>query len=248
MTDRESAPAPGGGGGVREIEARLAATEPFAGLGAEDLGLVARHLKRRKYAAGEMIFARGDPGDFALLVEDGRIRLSIMSGDGRELSLRIAGPGTLIGEIAILDGGARSADATAMVETVALLLSRADLARLIERSPGLARAVIEMLCRRLRDTTDQLESIALHRIEARLARLFLSLVRQSDPEGAKRSVTIRLDLNQSDLADIVGASRPKVNRALVALEEAGAIRRTGPEIACRVQSLTDIAEDPEGAA
>ncbi|MEJ1158556.1 Crp/Fnr family transcriptional regulator [Prosthecomicrobium sp. N25] len=245
--DHDGGGPPAAGAGRQGTAGLLAQAEPFAGLGAEDLGRVARALKSRRYPAGTLIFSRGDPGDFALLVEEGRVRISVMSGEGRELSLRIAGPGTLVGEIALLDGGARTADASAMTDVAAQILSRAEFGRLMEASPALSRAVVAMLCRRLRDTTDQLESIALHRIEARLARLLLSLARQVDP-NAGASVRLHLDLSQSDLADIVGASRPKVNRALLAMQEAGAIQRKGADLVCRLDRLTAVAEEPEGGS
>ena len=127
------------------------------------------------------------------------------------------------------------------------LIGRADFERLIEERPRLARGAIRMLCGRLRETTDQLESIALYRIEARLARLFLGMCRQVADLDAAETVKIRLDLNQSHLAEIVGASRPKVNRALLELESAGAVRRAGADLVCRIEALTEVAEAEEQA-
>ena len=226
--------------------AALSAQPLFAGASADDLAAAARLFRRHRYGRDELVFARGDPGEYLILIEAGRIRLSVMAADGRELSLRIAGPGAIVGEIAVLDGGSRSADATALDAVSAQILSRGDFERLFETRPGFARGVVRMLCGRLRDTTDQLESIALYRIEARLARLFLGLLRQSHDLDTARSATLRLDINQTHLAEIVGASRPKVNRALIELEAAGAIRRNDGEILCRIEALTGIAEAEDG--
>lgn len=224
----------------------LARLPLFAGAGPDDLAAAARQFRRHRYGRDEQIFARGDEGGDLIVIETGRIRLSVMAADGRELSLRIAGPGQVIGEIAVLDGGARTADATALGDVVAHLLSRAAFDRLFAERPAFARGIVRMLCARLRDTTDQLESIALYRIEARLARLFLGMARQTADLDAVETATLRLDLNQSHLAEIVGASRPKVNRALTELEASGAVVRRGADLVCRIERLIEIAEAEDG--
>ncbi|MFD1333716.1 Crp/Fnr family transcriptional regulator, partial [Methylopila musalis] len=198
----------------------------FAGASPEDVAALASAARPRRFAAGATLFQRGDPGREMFIVTDGRIRLSVLSVEGKELSLRHAEAGALIGEMAALDGGARSADATAVTDAGALALARADMDRLIAERPALARAVIRFLCRRLRDTTDQMESIALYRLERRLARFLLALARD-DAEAGRASARVELTLNQSEIADMLGASRPKLNGALAALEAAGAVARDG---------------------
>ena len=99
---------------------------------------------------------------------------------------------------------------------------------------------MRFLAGRLRDADEQLEAIALHPIEARLARFFLAAVRQKDPVGKAERVTLALPISQSELALLVGASRPKVNAALGMLETEGAIERRGQQVVCDVAALSGI--------
>ena len=152
----------------------LGRTELFGSLGDADRATIAGRMRRVEFTPDQMIFSRGDPGREIYLVLEGRIRLSILSSDGRELSFAHAGPGSIFGEIATLDGGERTAGATAISSVRAMALPQRALTELIEGNAKLANAAIRFLCARLRETDQRLEAIALHRIEVRLARLFLS--------------------------------------------------------------------------
>jgi len=114
-------------------------------------------------------------------------------------------------------------------------------AYLIEANPKLAGAAIRFLCARLRETDQRLEAIALHRIEVRLARLILSALK-SQPPAKGPKVKLDLGMSQSELALLIGASRPKVNIALTMLEEMGAIERAGTSLMCDVGVLEGIAD------
>lgn len=197
----------------------------------EKRALLARAFRPVSYEAGQLVFARGDAGDVLLVVSAGRIRLSLVTEEGRELSVRHAVRGDVIGEIAMLDGGARSADATALTPVQGYVLARTDFQALIQRFPELSDGMIRFLCAKLRATTDQLEAIALHPIEARLARFLLVALGGRRNENGKR-VPLELGFSQSELAQLLGASRPKVNGALSLLEELGAIKRTSDRLFC----------------
>ncbi|MBH0239649.1 Crp/Fnr family transcriptional regulator [Methylobrevis albus] len=224
-----------------EIEAVLRQQALFAGAGDDDIARLAAAARRRSWSAGTMLFQRGDPGQDLILVTAGRIRLSILSADGRELGLRHAEAGASLGELAVLDGSPRSADATAVTESAGLVIARADLDRITAERPAILRSCIAYLCARLRDTTDQMESIALYRLEARLARMLLALAR-AQKAGDSGTVTIELPLSQSEIADMIGATRPRVNGAFAALEDAGALKRTGAAVVCRLAVLRAIGE------
>jgi len=103
-------------------------------------------------------------------------------------------------------------------------------------------AVTAYLCRRLRDTTDQLEGIALYNLELRLARFLLFALRQIHGDEIPDAPRLSLDLSQSDLAAVLGATRPKVNQALQRLRDAGAVSREGHVMTCDVAALRDLAE------
>ena len=143
----------------------------FGSLAETDLTAIAGRMRRVQFDADQMIFSRGDAGREIYLVLEGKIRLSILSSDGRELSFAHAGPGSIFGEIATLDGGERTAGATAITRVTAMALPQRATMGLIENNPKVAMATIRFLCTRLRETDQRLEAIALHRIEVRLARL-----------------------------------------------------------------------------
>lgn len=223
------------------LVAYLGKTRLFAPLPAGDLAAIAQAMRAVDFPAGQVIFQRGDAGKELFLVVEGRVRLSILSVEGRELSFAHATAGDVFGEIATLDGGERSADATAVSKVSAMVLSQAVLNRLMEASPAVGRSVIAFLCARIRDTDQQLEAIALHPIEVRLARLFLSAVRLQAGAAKTGKVALALGMSQSELGLLIGASRPKVNGALAMLEESGGIVRDDKGIVCDLERLQDIA-------
>ena len=226
----------------RTIVELLAKSPLFGSLAEPDLSAIAARMRRIDFEPDQMIFSRGDAGREMYLVLAGRIRLSVLSSDGRELSFAHAGPGNIFGDIAALDGGERTANATAISKVQAMVLPQRAAMELIENNPKVSLAAIRFLCTRLRETDQRLEAIALHRIEVRLARLLLSALRLQAPGGTGKSVPLDLGMSQGELALLIGASRPKVNIALTLLEEMGAIVRNGNKLACDTQVLQDIAD------
>ncbi len=224
---------------VTNVVARLREVGLFAGFEDEALGLVATMARPRKYDAGEVIFLRGDEADSMFVVDSGQVRLSVVSAEGREVTLRHVGPGSAFGEIALLDGGIRTANAVSIRATTLIAIPRAPFQTLVDRRPALATALIHFLCRRLRETTDQLESIALMPLEQRLARLLRQLAACSAPA---RRIVLPLDLSQGELATLVAASRPKVNQILVAWDAAGIVRRTPEGLVIDTPRLDTIAD------
>jgi len=220
----------------------LARTALFGSLDQQDRTAIAGRMRRTQFDADQMIFSRGDPGREIYLVIEGRIRLSVLSSDGRELSFDHAGPGHVFGEIATLDGGERTAGATAISRVQAMALPQKALMELIEKHPKVAAATIRFLCQRLRDTDQRLEAIALHRIEVRLARLMLSALKLQSATAKDGKAKLDLGMSQGELALLIGASRPKVNIALTMLEDMGAITRAGSDYTCDLEILESVAD------
>ena len=220
----------------------LARTALFGSLDQQDRTAIAGRMWRTQFDADQMIFSRGDPGREIYLVIEGRIRLSVLSSDGRELSFDHAGPGHVFGEIATLDGGERTAGATAISRVQAMALPQKALMELIEKHPKVAAATIRFLCQRLRDTDQRLEAIALHRIEVRLARLMLSALKLQSATAKDGKAKLDLGMSQGELALLIGASRPKVNIALTMLEDMGAITRAGSGYTCDLEILESVAD------
>ena len=226
------------------IAAVLGKTALFGSLAHADRLAVAEHMRRAAFKQGQTIFARGDTATDVYLVVEGSVRLSVFSSDGRTLSFKHANAGDFFGEIACLDGGARSADATAITRVQVMALAQARFTSLIETNPRVARAAITFLCQRLRDTSEQSEAIALHPIEVRLARFFLSRCKHADADGAVNRSSFDLGMSQNELALLVGASRQKVNAALALLEHANAVKRSGNRLVCNVARLQRLAGSP----
>ena len=199
-------------------------------------------MRETSYDAGQVVFSRGDPGRDIYFVTSGRVRLSVLTPEGRELSFAHAETGQIFGEIAVLDGGMRTADATAVTKAQALTLSKGALMRLIESRPVVREGVIRFLCHRVREADQQLEGIALYPIEVRLARFFLASARQKHGPDIEGRVVLDLPISQSELALLIGASRPKVNAALALLEDGGAIKRAEGRFTCDIDKLLNIVE------
>ncbi|MGI9417260.1 MAG: Crp/Fnr family transcriptional regulator [Geminicoccaceae bacterium] len=176
----------------------------------------------RRFTNGQVIFQKGEPGTSMMAVLGGRVRISAYSEDGREIILNMVDPGQLFGEIAILDGKERSADATAMGKTELLILDRRDFLPFLEQNPKIAVQLIEVLCGRLRHTSEMVESIAFLDFGARLARL---LVQMSGHYGKETEDGLLIDfkISQADLGNLIASTRESVNRQLSAWTQEGVI-------------------------
>ena len=153
-----------------DIATILGSSQIFGTLDHIARAAVAAELRPATFATGHLIFARGDLGRELYVVLSGRVRLSVLTIDGRELTFAHANAGEIFGEIAMLDGKARTADATAVEETHTMLLSRSALDGLMSSIPELTQSVIAFVCDRLREADMQLEGVALYRVDVRLAR------------------------------------------------------------------------------
>jgi CRP/FNR family transcriptional regulator, cyclic AMP receptor protein len=200
--------------------ARLLAANPFfGGLGREALETIAALCTTRTLARGEVLFLKGDPGDALYAIRRGRIRIATGTDEGRHVTLNILGPGDVFGEIALLDGKPRTAEAVAIEPCDIYAVQRRDFLPLLQRDLELAIRVIELLCARLRWVSDRMEDAALLPMEARLARALLMLAEDYGSD---------VQISQQELADLVGASRERVNRQLRAWQHEAliALRRS----------------------
>lgn len=165
------------------------------------------------FAAGQTLFQEGDEGSYALLILSGSLRITLGASDGKELMLILAGPGEIIGEMALIDGLPRSASVRAEEDTLCLRIGREGFVNILEKNPNAMLALLRVLSLRLRRTTDQMEMIALQALPARLARYVLQLAKES---GTRTGTGWRVDsgLKQSDIAEHLAASREAVNKLL----------------------------------
>ncbi len=171
----------------------------------------------RRIAPRNEIFLEGDEGDAIYLVLSGQVEISILSEDGRKLSLNVLGPGEVFGEISLLDGSPRTASAVSIEEATLLRVSRKDLMRALEDDPRLAIDFVQLVCRRLRWVHGLLQDRTFKPLPERLAKRLLLLAKE-DGEG-DNAVTLRF--SQAELADFLGATREGVAKVL------GAWRKNG---------------------
>lgn len=194
----------------------------FQALSPEERRRVLALATERRYRHGQTIFGRGDPGGTLMAVQEGRVRISLGSEDGKEVVLAIVEPGEVFGEIALLDGKGRTADARAMGDCRLLLLHQRDFLPFVEREPGLAVRLMQVLCERIRHSNGICESIAFLDLPTRLARLLLQLDRtHGEPVPGGRRIGLRL--SQTEIGNLIATSRESVNKQLKLWEAEGLI-------------------------
>jgi CRP/FNR family transcriptional regulator, cyclic AMP receptor protein len=186
----------------------------------EELRRLAAASTIANHPANGTIFHKGDPGDSLMAVLTGRVKICTYSLHGKELTLNIIDQGGLFGEIAVLDGQTRSADAVAIGDTVLLVLERRRLMPLLTADPEIAARLIAVLCQRLRQTSEQLEDALLRDAPSRLARCLLRLAKALGvPDG--NGVRLNIKLSQQQIGSLTGISREITNRYIVEWSRAG---------------------------
>ena len=185
----------------------------------------------------ELLFSKGDPGDALYGILSGAVRISITSADGKEVVLNIAGPGEVFGEIALLDGQARSADATATMATELVMVRRSEFQEYLRAEPQLSQHLLTLLCQRLRSSNEQIEDVAFLSLPARLAKKLLSLTSGiGNPEA-------EIKLPQHKIAQMVGGTRESVNKHLQRWRREGWIDlRRSTIVVLDPEALRDVVE------
>jgi len=168
---------------------------------------IATHARSRTFSAGDSICRVGDHGDSMMAVVVGTVRISLPTVRGKEIILADLRPGELFGEIALLDGRPRSANAKALTNCQLTVLARRDVLPFLETNPATCLKLMEILCARIRRSDERMSDIAFFNLPVRLAKILLSY----QPQG--RGAT-KLSLSQSELAEMTGGTREKVNRCL----------------------------------
>lgn len=168
---------------------------------------------RRRLEPNQVLFLKGDPGDALFGVLSGRIRICTSDAQGKEIMLNIMDPGEVFGEIALLDGRPRTAEASAMTKTELFQVNRRDFVELMRTEHQLTIHLLEMVCDRVRSTSELVEDSAFLKLPARLAKRLLSLAKYQDeisPDDAPRGIKI----SQSELGQLLGSSRESINKHL----------------------------------
>ena len=195
----------------------------FAALDAEAASALKSTMTTVELGRGEILFHEGDPGDRLYVIVDGKVKLGRASGDGRENLLAILGPGEMFGELSLFDPGPRNATATAVADTTLIGLGSDELGSWLDGRPDVSRQLLSALARRLRRTNEALADLVFSDVPGRVAKALLDL---SERFGRPTDDGLRVahDLTQEELAQLVGASRETVNKALADFASRGWLR------------------------
>jgi CRP-like cAMP-binding protein len=193
----------------------------FGKLPQADLDALLLHARLERYPAGRVIFAKGSPGRSMMAILKGNVRISTPSPAGPDLVLTMLSVGEIFGEIALLDGADRTADATAIDDCELLVLDHRDFVPFLERRADLCLLLLRLLCQRLRRTDQQVGEAMFGRLEGRIAMALVRLAQDLPPAGAK---AVALRITQQELAGMVGAARESVNKQLHVWQKEGVLR------------------------
>jgi CRP/FNR family transcriptional regulator len=210
----------------REILARSGLLQDLTN---EEAEAISSKVWKRHYAKGQMIFAQGDPSNSIYIIEQGRVKISRQTADGKELVLFSMGEGRYFGEAALFEGEPRHADATAIEPTDLLVIMRDDFVHLIETHPRIALVLLAGLSRRLRNADQKTEDAIFQDVPTRIIRALLRIANGAG-EVIEDGIVIKRSLTQSELASIVGTSRESINKWLRSFEKQGLIRYEGRTI------------------
>jgi CRP-like cAMP-binding protein len=187
----------------------------FKGLEPSALQRFAEATREKSYPRGSVILFEHDPGDALFIVRQGRVKVVLIGDDGREVILGVLGVGDHFGELALIDDQPRSAHVIAMEDATLLVLHRDDFKKRVEESPSISWALMQELSRRLRKADDKIGGLVLLDVPGRIARLLLDAAEAAGSDSLDRPLT------HQTIANMIGASRETVSRAMKAFQETG---------------------------
>jgi CRP/FNR family cyclic AMP-dependent transcriptional regulator len=182
----------------------------FSDLDAAAFDQLCRYAKHSTLKRGTTIVSKGDPGNSLIAVISGTVKISVSSADGRSAILNLIGPGEIFGEMSVLDGQPRSADATANTNCEIFIIDRREFLPFVRSQPALAMKFIELLCARLRWTSDQVEQVILQNLPGRLASALIRLTEKHKLAGGGRTIAV----TQQEISEMVGMTRESINKQL----------------------------------
>ena len=185
----------------------------FAALDAEGAAALRASLVSRDVSKGDVLFQEGQIGDHMYVIVEGKVKLGQTSTDGRESLLGVLGPGEMFGELSLFDPGMRTSTATALTDTTVLLMGHDQLKPWLSGRPEVAAALLQALARRIRRTNDAMADLVFSDVPGRVAKALMDLGEkfgEVTPDG----LMVTHDMTQEELAQLVGASRETVNKAL----------------------------------
>jgi CRP-like cAMP-binding protein len=212
-----------------EMASLLGRTPAFSTLDPQILEQIAASTHSRSYRRGDSIFHEGESGDCLYVVASGLVKVFTASESGDEMLLATLRPPDMFGELALIDGGPRSASAAAMHPTILLVITRTAFFDLIRRCPSALEGVLRSVATLLRNTLGRASDLVFLDLPGRVAKVLVELA-EDRGESMAGGIGLSLDITQSDFAAMVGGSRPTVNQILHAFEERGYLVVRGRQI------------------
>ncbi|MBT8225122.1 MAG: Crp/Fnr family transcriptional regulator [Dactylosporangium sp.] len=207
----------------------LARSGMFQGVDTETAESLIKELEMVDIRRGDTLFNEGEPGDCLYIVLGGKIKLGRRAADGRQNLIGLMGPSDMVGELSLFDPGPRTATATAVIDTRLARLRKPALRSWLSDRPEIAEQLLRVLARRLRRTNDALADLIFTDVPGRVAK---NLLQMAGRFGARDGGVLRVthDLTQEELAQLVGASRETVNKALADFASRGWLRLDGKSV------------------
>jgi CRP/FNR family transcriptional regulator/CRP/FNR family cyclic AMP-dependent transcriptional regulator len=202
----------------------------FEGLEEQERVAIAKTTITRSFPKDSMIILAEEEGDALFIIQTGQVKVTLLSEDGREVILSLLGPGSVFGELSLLDGKPRSANVVATEDTQLIMLRRSDFLQLVYRVPQIAIALLAELASRLRKTDRKIEGLALLDVTSRISETLLQLANEHGTE-TPAGVVLRNRPTHQQLANMAGTTRETVSRVLKRLEQQGYISSKGRTIA-----------------
>ena len=202
----------------------------LAAMTPQDCRTLFESSQRKTFAAGATIFTAGEPGTTVILIDAGRAEISMTLMSGRKCVLAHMGPGEVLGEIAALDGGLRTADAVAASRVTGRVLSRQNILKFVSERPNVASAIIAELCSKVRNATDMYAVQSVTEGDQRLARALLRLFDKWGEAGPDGALRLAEKFSQSDIGEFSGLARENVNRHVKTWADSGILRVDGRQL------------------
>lgn len=214
----------------------------FAGLSERDWEKVVDLFSERQYQKDDYIFLEGEAPEALYVIRMGKVKVLRHSTDGKDVVLRVCGPGHLLGTVATFDGGGYPGTAQVIEDCVSLVIARNDCLTLVNRYPVFALAVISDLGSRLRSSAEQIRSLAVERVEQRIARVLIKLAETTGSDTVEGRV-IEMPLTRQDVADMTGTTVETAIRVMSKFRRQELIKtRRGKVVLVDVAALQEIAE------
>ncbi|MEW5958182.1 MAG: Crp/Fnr family transcriptional regulator [Chloroflexota bacterium] len=187
----------------------------FQGLSHDQLDWLNQRLHRRVFPAGTNIAIVEQPGEVVYIVIDGTLKIFVQQRDGTEVILAILGPGDTVGEMSLVDSAGRSANVIILEQSTLLWLDRFTFRECLQTIPAITYNLVQIMSNRLRLANEQIQALATLDVYGRVARQLLAFAQQYGQAISQSDILIPIRLTQSDMGDLVGASRERINQVMV---------------------------------